>query len=159
MSDEYHGSFEYKEEIIQNILKLIIYTAIKIRLTAHPDQKTGKQNLLVTQFLDVLDAQFPVDSPLHAIQLKTPADFAAQLHIHVNHLNHIIRQYTGKTTSRLITEKRIAEAISLLKNTEWTVAEIGFSLGFDYPQHFNAFFKRLTGKSPRTYRRVLSGHI
>lgn len=159
MSNEYHSSSYYKEEIIQNILKLIIYTAMKVYVGDHPNPHSTPKPFLVTRFLDMLDAQFPVDSPVHAISLKTPADFANQLHVHVNHLNHIIRQYTGKTTSQLIAEKRLAESLSLLKNTDWTIAEIGYSLGFDYPQHFNAFFKKIAGKNPKAYRLSFSENI
>jgi AraC-like DNA-binding protein len=159
MSDEYNGTFEYKEEIIQNMLRLIVYTAIKIRQTNHVASKAQKQHVLVTCFLDMLDTQFPVDSPLHPIRLKTPIDFASGLNVHVNHLNHVMKQYTGKSTSQIIAERKIAEAISLLRNTSWSVAEIGFSLGFEYPQYFNVFFKKLTGQGPRAYRRSLSVNI
>jgi AraC-like DNA-binding protein len=47
----------------------------------------------------------------------------------------------------------MAEALSLLRNTDWTIAEIAESLGFDYPQHFHNFFKKQTGLGPREYRR------
>lgn len=155
MLEEYNDSFEftYKEDIIQNILKLILYTSTKIELAARPCHKEEKKHMLVSRFIDLLDGQFPVDSPRHPIELIAPGDFADNLHIHVNHLNHLIKQYTGKSTSRLILEKRMAEALSLLRNTDWTIAEIAESLGFDYPQHFHNFFKKQTGLGPREYRR------
>lgn len=159
MADEYAGNFRYKDEVIEGVLKLIIYTAIKIHLAAHPCQQTEKQGMLPERFRDALDAQFPIDSPRNPISMRTPADFAKHLNIHINHLNHIVKQATGKTTSALIAEKRLAEALALLKNTDWTIAEIGAGLGFDYPQHFNAFFKKQTGKSPREYRQGITRNI
>jgi AraC-like DNA-binding protein len=159
MSKESHSDSPFKEQIIQNLLRLIVLTAMKVHFEGHPDRQSKKEPSLVTRFMDMLDAQFPVDSPVHAIALKTPADFADQLHVHVNHLNHIVREYTGKTTSQLIAEKRWGESLSLLKNTDWTIAEIGYSLGFDYPQHFNAFFKKLSGKNPKSYRLSFPAHI
>ena len=155
MLEEYSDTFEfaYKEDVIQNVLKLILYTTTKIKLTARPCRKEEKKHLLVNRFIDLLDGQFPVDSPRHPIELITPGDFATHLHIHVNHLNHLIKQYTGKPTSRLILEKRMSEALSLLKNTDWTIGEIAASLGFDYPQYFHNFFKKQTGIGPREYRR------
>ncbi|WP_343704528.1 helix-turn-helix transcriptional regulator [Chitinophaga sp.] len=155
MAEEYAGHFEYKDEVIQSLLKLIIFTAMKIHLASHPSAKAERQGQLVDRFLDALDAQFPIDSPRNPIRMKTPADFADHLNIHVNHLNHTIKSATGKTTSELIAGKRTAEAMALLKNTEWTIAEIGAGLGFDYPQYFNAFFKKQTGKSPKSYRLTL----
>lgn len=154
MSDEYQGSFKYKENIVQHLLKLIIYTVMKIRLSGNDIKDGGNQDLLVTRFLDLLDAQFPVDSPQNPIDVKTPRDFAERLNVHVNHLNFIIKHHTGKTTSQLIQEKKISEALDLLKHTDWTVAEIASSLGFEYPQYFNVFFKKQIGKSPGMYREV-----
>lgn len=155
MADEYGGQFEYKQEMILSILRLIIFTTMKLRLSTHPGPREEKQDLLAGKFIDLLEAQFPVDSPRDAIRLKTPADFAAKLHVHVNHLNHTIKQITGKTTSQYILERKMAEALALLKNTDWTVAEIGSCLGFEYPQYFNIFFKKQTGQSPGTYRNNL----
>ncbi len=159
MEREYRDDFAYKEKMIQQILRLIIYTAIKIRLTKCPGLREEKPELLVTRFQDLLDAQFPIDSPQSPILLRSPADFADQLHVHVNHLNHSIKQGTGKTTSQLIQEKKLTEAIDLLKNTDWNVAEISSSLGFEYPQYFNLFFKKLTGQSPRAYRMEEAVHV
>lgn len=152
MAAEYKDCFEYKDEIIQHLMKVVLLTAMKIRQAQSPVQKVERYDMVVSRFLDLLDSQFPIDSPGHSIKMRTPADFAMQLNIHINHLNHVIKLNTGKTTGQLIAEKKIAEALSLLKNTDWTIAEIGDSLGFEYPQYFNIFFKKLTGKSPRVYR-------
>ncbi|HTN37709.1 MAG TPA: AraC family transcriptional regulator [Arachidicoccus sp.] len=159
MSEEYKDCFEYKDEIIQHLMKVIILTAMKIRQSLSPVPKVEKQDMLVGRFLDLLDSQFPIDSPRHSIKMKAPADFALNLNIHINHLNHIIKTNTGKTTGQLIAEKKIAEALSLLKNTEWTIAEIGASLGFEYPQYFNLFFRRQTGKSPKAYRALFLANV
>ena len=154
MRDEYCDatSFVYQEEMIQNILKMILYTAMKIKRATTSSFGTSAYPQIVKQFIDLLDGQFPVDSPQDPVQLITPGDFATALHVHVNHLNHLIKQYTGKPTSRLIMEKRLSEALSLLQSTDWTIAEVGASLGFGYPQHFNNFFKKQTGLSPKAYK-------
>lgn len=161
MYQEYNDAsgFAYREEVIQSILKLILYTAMKIRLAGRSPGKAEKKHFMVSRFIDLLDGQFPVDSPRHPIEMTTPHDFARHLHIHVNHLNHLIKEYTGKPTSRLIMEKRLTEALSLLQNTDWTITEIAYSLGFEYPQHFNSFFKKQAGKSPRDYRKQLLQNI
>lgn len=143
---------EYKHEIIRGILKLIIYSTLKIQATRFPHQKAQKSDRLVNAFLDLLNNQFPIDSPKNSIKLKTPNDFAKKLHTHVNHLNHTLKEATGKSTSELIADKLINEAIDLLQNSDWNITEIGDSLGFSYPQYFNLFFKKHTGKSPRTFR-------
>jgi AraC family transcriptional activator of pobA len=152
MESEFADNSEYKHEIIRGILKLIIYNTLKIQAAKFPHQKAQKSERLVNAFMDLLNNQFPIDSPKNSIQLKTPNDFALKLHTHVNHLNHCLKETTGKSTSELIADKLVNEAIDLLQNSDWNITEIGNSLGFSYPQYFNLFFKKHTGKSPRLFR-------
>jgi len=41
----------------------------------------------------------------------------------------------------------------LLRNSDWSMAEIGYCLGFEHPSNFNNFFKKHIGQSPNHYRR------
>jgi AraC-like DNA-binding protein len=84
--------------------------------------------------------------------LKTAQAFADKLAVHVNHLNRSVKQVTGKSTTTHISERIVTEAKALLQHTNWTVAEIAYALGFDYPSYFNNFFKKMTGSSPTTFR-------
>lgn len=59
---------------------------------------------------------------------------------------------TGKSTTTLIAERLTAEATTLLRHTEWSVAEIAYALGFEYPNYFSSFFKKATGHTPKFYR-------
>lgn len=152
MESEFAEHSEYRHDIIRGILKLIIYNMLKIQAGLVPNQKILKGERLVSGFMDLLNNQFPIDSPKNSISLKTPNDFAKELHTHVNHLNHCLKEFTGKSTTEIIAEKLISEATDLLQNSDWNITEIGNSLGFSYPQYFNLFFKKHTGKSPRAYR-------
>jgi AraC family transcriptional regulator, transcriptional activator of pobA len=106
----------------------------------------------VNGFFNLLNGQFPVVSAEHGLDLLTPADFAQQLHVHVNHLNSTVKKHTGKTTRDLIHERVIAEAKTLLRNTDWNVSEIAYALGFGYPSHFNKYFRQAAGLSPMDFR-------
>jgi AraC-like DNA-binding protein len=44
--------------------------------------------------------------------------------------------------------------MALLKHTNWNIAEISYSLGFEEPAHFNNFFKKQTNKTPSSFRAV-----
>ncbi len=158
---EYRGDFKYKDDIINNLLTLIIYLGVKIQLEHSPESNGNEDSSsrIVALFMDLLDRQFPVESPFNAILYKSPGDFAAQLHVHVNHLNHCLKVATGKSTTNVINERIVSEAIDLLKNTDWTITQIGNSLGFEYPQHFNLFFKKITGKNPKDFRMSSNAHI
>jgi YesN/AraC family two-component response regulator len=86
------------------------------------------------------------------LTLKTAAQFAAHLSIHVNHLNQAVKEVTGKTTTEHITNRIINEAKALLQHTTWSIADIAFSLGYEYPTYFNNLFKKHTGVTPRSLR-------
>ncbi|MBP1650828.1 MAG: helix-turn-helix-domain containing protein AraC type, partial [Bacteroidetes bacterium] len=45
-----------------------------------------------------------------------------------------------------------AEARALLQHTNWSVADIAYGLGFEYPTYFNNYFKRITGTTPNAIR-------
>jgi AraC-like DNA-binding protein len=75
------------------------------------------------------------------------------LSIHVNYLNRSIKEVTGKPTSVHIAERVAAEAKALLQHTSWSVADIAYSLGFEYPTYFNNYFKRVTGNTPQSIRK------
>jgi AraC-like DNA-binding protein len=101
----------------------------------------------------LLERQFPIDSPEHALKLRKASDYAESLSIHVNHLNHAVRDITGKSTSVHITDRIIMEAKALLLHTDMSITEIAYCLGFDYPNYFNNFFKKNTGLTPLSLRK------
>lgn len=70
------------------------------------------------------------ESPL---KLRHAHDFASSLSIHVNYLNRSVKEVTGKPTSAHISDRITTEARALLKHTNWSIAEIAYSLGFEYP--------------------------
>ena len=105
-------------------------------------------------FDELLNKQFPLDSPAYPLQLKQASDYATQLNVHVNHLNSSIKSVTNKTTTQLIKDKIYNEAKNLLIFTDWDIAEVGYTLGFEQPSHFNNFFKKYGNVSPLKFRQL-----
>jgi AraC family transcriptional regulator, transcriptional activator of pobA len=143
--------YPYKWEAIRNLLLLLIHEGIRLQ-QVQLSQPSLINDRVVNGFFHLLNQQFPVVSAEHSLKLLTPAAFAEQLHIHVNHLNSMVKKHTGKTTRDLIHERVIAEAKTLLRQTDWNVSEIAYALGFDYPSHFNKYFRQATEVSPLDFR-------
>ncbi|RAJ79026.1 helix-turn-helix protein [Chitinophaga dinghuensis] len=152
LQDTYNSDYDQKQAMIHHILMLIVHLGIKIRYSQAAGNGHPSSDRLVNAFFELLNNQFPVDSPYNSAIRTRPDDFARELHVHVNYLNYCLKKSTGNTTSRLIQERIIAEATDLLRYSDWSIAEIGYSLGFEYPQHFNHLFKKHTGKSPKAFR-------
>ncbi|WP_225872405.1 helix-turn-helix domain-containing protein [Pedobacter frigidisoli] len=99
-------------------------------------------------FIELLERQFPIASLEQKVTLRTAKDFADRLSVHTNHLNKVLKVSTGKTTTEHISNRLVQEAKILLKQTDWNISEIAYSLGFEQLSHFSHFFKKQTHLSP-----------
>jgi YesN/AraC family two-component response regulator len=79
---------------------------------------------------------------------------AQELSFSPNYLSDLLKKETGKTAQEHIHLFVIERAKNSLLNSSKTISEIGYSLGFDYPQHFSNLFKLKTGMSPSEYRNL-----
>ncbi|TLV04109.1 helix-turn-helix domain-containing protein [Dyadobacter luticola] len=155
MRREIDTDYLYKYDIIRSQLNLIIHEAIKMEPSVAYFNPPNAAARITTLFLNLLERQFPVDFPTSTLTFKKASDFASQLSVHVNHLNAAIQEITGKSTTAHINERILAEAKSLLTHTDWSIADLAFSLGFEYPSYFNNFFKKHTGNTPMSLRKTL----
>lgn len=155
MLQELGSDYVFRQEVLRNYLNLLIHEALKLQPQASYYQHPNAATRIAALFQNLLERQFPIDSPTHGLQLRTPGDFARQLSVHVNHLNRAVRDLTGKTTSVHIAERIVREARALLQHTDWSTAEIAYSLGFEYPTYFNNFFKKHTGTTPSAHRALV----
>ena len=90
----------------------------------------------------------------HFRENHQPADYARRLRITVGHLNHLSRRHLGRTAGVAIRERLALEAKRQLVHTDATAAEVCYALGFRDPAYFARFFRRETGVTPTSYRRV-----
>ena len=152
MLSVYQGDYEYKDELLRSCIELIIHEAVGIQPLNGLKQKNAAARIAY-MFIEVLERQFPIESTEAPLRLRTAQDFAGALSVHVNYLNRSVKEVTGKPTSVHIAERIAAEAKALLQHTNWSVADIAYGLGFEYPTYFNNYFKRVTGLTPKDYRK------
>lgn len=155
MHTEISSDYTFKYDLLRNYLTELIHYGQKLTPAESEANILNASARISTLFIELLERQFPIESATQTIQLKTPADFAGTLGVHVNHLNKVLKDITGKTTSEIVGSRIAQEARILLKQTMWNVSEIAFSLGFDEVAHFSNFFKKHTRMSPLTYREVI----
>ncbi|MTG97277.1 MULTISPECIES: helix-turn-helix domain-containing protein [Myroides] len=149
------SSYPLKYEIIRNLVAIVLHKALQLKAEDIHIQEQSPADRLYRLFDNALDNQFPLDSPAYPLLLKTPKDFAQLLNVHVNHLNAIVKKNTGNTTTQVIKNRVFEEAKNLLKHTTWDIAEIGYTLGFDHPTHFNNFFKKYASITPLQFKNTL----
>ncbi len=77
---------------------------------------------------------------------------AGELNLTPSYLGDLIKKETGGSAQERIHRFVIDRAKVQLLNSTDSVSQIGFELGFEYPQHFSNLFKSKTGLSPRAFR-------
>lgn len=142
----------YKDDLMRNYIQLIIHEALQMQPDEHFIKFNNASLRIATKFMEILEKQFPIENMNVPIKLKTAQDYASRLSIHANYLNRAVKEVLGKSTTTLIAERITAEAITLLRHTDWNVAEIAYALGFEYPNYFSNFLKKATGNTPKFYR-------
>jgi AraC-like DNA-binding protein len=86
--------------------------------------------------------------------MATVKYIANELNFSSSYLSDLLKKETGKTAQEHIHLFVIEKAKNRLLNSEISISEIGYSLGFEYPQHFSNLFKSKTGMSPSEYRKL-----
>ena len=148
MMEEMDSDYAGKYDLLRNYLRIIMHEALKTTPVNTIEINISAAARITTQFLELLERQFPIDSPEQFLRLKTANDFAKNLAVHTNHLNRSVKEVTGKTTTQHISERVLKEANALLKHTDWSIAQVANGLGFEEPAYFTNFFKKYTGHSP-----------
>ena len=87
------------------------------------------------------------------IRIKTAKEFADNLHMHPNYLNALLKKHTGQNASTHIRNRILDEAKALLLQTDWSLNDISYSIGFSEQPSFNLFFKKNTGVTPAVFRK------
>lgn len=95
-----------------------------------------------------------LDYITHNYQSVTLELLAAHFHYESAYLSKQIKAFTGKNYSELITELKIKEAARLLLTSDMQVDEISEAVGYNSADHFSYSFKKITGATPRSYRKA-----
>jgi AraC-like DNA-binding protein len=108
---------------------------------------------VVAQVEEILSDYFRSTDPSRS-GLPSVKYLADKVHFSPNYLSDLLKKETGMNTQEVIHRHLIEAAKTMLKNSDQTVGELAFSLGFEYPQYFSRLFKQKTGMTPLEYRNL-----
>ncbi len=155
MHQEIKSDYPFKYDLLRNFVIELIHYGQKLKPIVPIENTINAAARISTLFVELLERQFPIESTTQVLQLKTAKHYADTLQVHVNHLNKVLKDSTGKTTTEVIASRITQEAKLLLRQTTWNVSEIAYSLGFEEVAHFSNFFKKQTNASPLAFREQL----
>lgn len=83
----------------------------------------------------------------------TVEEMAALVGLGTTAFSEKVKSYTGFSPLNYLINIRISEVLKLLKRQEVNVTDIALDVGFYSSQHFATTFKKLTGYTPREFRK------
>jgi len=118
-------------------------------LEGNPSKKI--QLIVFENFLKILENNFrrPEDVKFYADRLNTTP----------RNLNLVTKNIFGKSVSEIIESRKIVEAKQLLMNSEKSVSEICFELGYNEKSYFTRVFRKNAGITPTDFRKKLEAII
>lgn len=117
---------------------------------------TNKDSL--TRFEQLLNEYFRSQRPIQD-GLPSVKYFADKICLSPNYFGDMVKKETGKTPQEHIQEKVLELAKESIIETEQTMSQIAYALGFQYPQHLSRLFKKHVGCTPNEYRQQGGGRI
>ena len=146
MKKEFTQPAILSKEIICLLLKASMLKYIrKTNNSNYIDFKTNRKSTYVEQFKNLVE--------IHFKELKRTSDYSSKLTISANYLNALIKEKLDVSAETVIQNRVILEAERLLLNTDLSVTEISFELGFSDKSHFGKYFKKITQESPNNFRK------
>lgn len=115
--------------------------------------RTNSHKDVVTQFLNILKEYVNSDQ-LSSNGIPSVGFFAEKVHLSPNYMSDLLKKETGRNVKDHVNAVLIDRAKSLLLNSNESVSEVAYQLGFNYPHYFTRMFKLHTGQTPVSYRSV-----
>ncbi len=143
---------DFSEELIATNLELLLNYSKRFYNRQFITRKRFNSGI-ITQFTNLLEAYFADDLQVK-LGVPTLEYFSSKLNYSTNYLNELIKKGTDKSMLEHIHYQVIELAKSKLLNSEKSVSEIAFELGFEYSQYFCRLFKKKTGMTPGEYRKA-----
>lgn len=136
---------EYTNHLIKT-LELLIMEFVNFSISpkdANFENKSDKSNL--KSALSYMHKNFRKD-----IKLK---DVANSVYLSEKYFSNFFRKEMNCSFSDYLTKLRIDNACHMLSHTNDTISLIAQDSGFKWPNHFHYTFKKITGLTPKEYRK------
>lgn len=139
---------KYHKEIIRTIIKAILLEMLSNMETDQCQSAEGenKTQFQFTRFLQILSSEDVKHRPIDF--------YADRLCISSKYLSVICSKVSGKSARQWIDEYTVEDIRYHLFNTDYSIKEIAYRLGFENLSFFGKYVKRHFGKSPSELRSI-----
>ena len=139
---------KYHKEIIRTIIKAILLEMLSNMETDQCQSAEGenKTQFQFNRFLQILSSEDVKHRPIDF--------YADRLCISSKYLSVICSKVSGKSARQWIDEYTVEDIRYHLLNTDYSIKEIAYRLGFENLSFFGKYVKRHFGKSPSELRSI-----
>lgn len=145
-----HDIDRMSKRLIANSIELLLNYCLRFYARQFITRQDANRDIL-TRFETLLDQYFTGDNAIRK-GLPTVKYCAGELCLSTNYFGDLIKKETGRTAWEYIQNKIIGLAKEQLLIPAYSVSQVAYNLGFQYPQHFTRVFKKATGMTPNEYR-------
>lgn len=141
---------KHTKSIMANNIELLLNYCVRFYDRQFITRENSNTDIL-SKFENLLNDYFQSETT-QDLGLPSVGYFAERLHLSPNYFGDLIKKETGKSAQEHIQLKLMDVAKERIFDTDKSISQIAFELGFKYPQHFNRMFKKSTGYTPNEYR-------
>jgi AraC family transcriptional regulator, transcriptional activator of pobA len=151
MQNELKNNIDYySQDVIVSHIDLLLSYSNRFYNRQFLTRKAVNNDLL-EKLEQTLNDYFNTETALHK-GLPTVQFIASEVNLSPNYLSDLLRNTTGNNAQQYIQNHLIEKAKELLTTTRFSISEIAYQLGFEYPQSFSKLFKKNTNQTPLEYR-------
>jgi AraC family transcriptional regulator len=110
----------------------------------------GKARLTTMNTATLMKVDAFIES--HIDQKITLTDMAREVGMSKTNFIRLFKKQTGITPGQHLINYRIQKSKTLLIEKDWNIGNIALEVGFSSQGHFDFYFKRRTGKTPKEFR-------
>lgn len=146
MEDEIHDlNTSLESFVIENALLSDKIEEASMTRKTQPVSITGAAEEKIKKVMDYIHQNYTSDISREGL--------AASIDVHPDNLGKLFRTYTSRKLGDYICELRVRDAARMLEQTDDTVINIAFNVGFESLRTFNRIFPKYMGTTPEKYRR------
>ena len=137
----------YKIEAARHLTLTLMYGYMLTKQTGCMPIPCSRNEQIVKEFLELVRDNYTV--------CREVAQYADRMCITPKYLSMAVKDASGKTPLEWIEDYTVSAAKAMLSSSEDSIDTISIELNFGSQSLFGKFFKRVTGMSPREYRKSL----
>lgn len=145
-----HAIDKHTKQIIASNIETLLNHCVRFYERQFITREIVNRDLL-DNFEQILNSYYTSEKP-QTIGLPSVSYCAGQMHLSPNYFGDLIKRETGKSAQEYIQLTVMEKVKELLAESNKTISEIAYELGFKYPHHLSRIFKKVVGTTPNEYR-------